>query len=123
MILKRYGEQGFALVEAMIALAIVAGMSVLFFQTLSGSVQVAERIEIRRIAVLIAQSQLAAAEVGAIRSGDEGESAGLHWSLSVEPWDQTARSGGLQLQRQQVSVSLPGKSRPILVLDSLRASR
>ncbi|MGV3510856.1 MAG: PulJ/GspJ family protein [Novosphingobium sp.] len=123
MILKRRTERGFALVEAMVALAIVAGMSVLFFQTLSGSSRAAEGIEVRRLAVLIAQSQLAAAEAGAIRPGEEGESAGMHWSLSAEPWEQTARSGGLQLQKLQVSVSLAGSSRPVMVLESLRASR
>lgn len=115
-------ERGFALVEAMVALAIVAMMSVLFFQTLAGSAAAAKGIEMRRMAVLVAQSQLAAAQAGAIRPDDDGDSAGMHWSLAVEPWEQGARSGGLPLQRLWVTVSVAGSSRPVVVLESLRPS-
>lgn len=115
-------EGGFALVEAMVALAIVAMMSVLFFQTLAGSAAAAKGIEARRMAVLVAQSQLAAAQAGAVGPDDEGDSAGLHWSLGVEPWEQGARSGGLPLERLRVSVSAVGSSRPVVVLESLRST-
>lgn len=115
-------ERGFALVEAMVALAIVAVMSVLFFQTLAGSASASKGIEARRMAVLVAQSQLAAAQAGAIRPDDDGDSAGMHWSLAVEPWEQGARAGGLPLERLRVSVSAAGSSRPVVVLESLRPS-
>lgn len=123
MTMAQRDEHGFALVEALVALAIVAVMSGLFFQTLSGSARAAKGIEARRLAVLIAQSQLAAAQGGAIRSGDEGNSAGLHWSLSREPWGQGARSSGLALERLRVSVSTPGSSRPVVTLESLQATQ
>ncbi|MDT0508407.1 type II secretion system protein [Novosphingobium sp. MMS21-SN21R] len=121
MIKPRPEERGFALVEALVALAIIAGMAGLFYQTLTGSIEASRGIEARRIAVLVAQSQLAAAEAGAIRSGDEGDSAGLHWTVSIEPWDQGARSGNLTLERVQVAVSAPPSLRPVMSLESLRA--
>ncbi len=123
MIVPRLDERGFALVEALVALAIIAVMSGLFFQTLSGSVQASRGIEARRLAVLIAQSQLAAAEAGAIRSADEGDSVGMHWTVEIEPWGQGARSGSLALDRIVVSVVAPGSSRPAMTLESLRASQ
>lgn len=119
----RLDERGFALVEALVALAIIAAMSGLFYQTLSSSAHASRGIEARRLAVLVAQSQLAAAEAGAIRSGDEGDSAGMHWTVAVEPWDQGARSGSLALERVQVSVTAPGSSQPVVALESLRASK
>lgn len=117
---RESGETGHVLVEALIAVLIVAGMTGLLFDTLSAQARAARQLDERRAAVLVARSRLAAALAGEAMA-DEGETDGLHWSLSIEPYDSGARSGPLELSLVRVEVTEPATpKRPLALLQSLK---
>ena len=105
-------------VEAMVAVLIVALMAGLWFETLGSAARRQRGGADRRMAMLVAQSQLATVGVlnavipGSV-TGQDGEFA---WRIAVEP----AESAGLA--QVTVSVSRPG-GRPLATLQTLRLGR
>ena len=116
-------EAGHVLAEAMVAVLIVAAMTALFFQTVAAKAQATRQVELRRSATMVASSRLAMAMAGGLSGGlpTEGEETGLHWSVTISPYEANARSGPVRLEQVRVSVApqaAPGN--PLVVLDSLR---
>jgi general secretion pathway protein I len=100
-------DTGSVFVEAVIAAAIVAMALGATFRVIADTAQRGRAVDIRRAALLIAQSRMAA--VGSEIPLRPGESAGLSgdmvWRVEVEPWseaDGTSAAG--PLLRVNVSV-------------------
>lgn len=117
---RRRGERGFVLLDAMIAMAIVALVGMMFVQTLQGSNMAQRRVTLMREATLIARSQLALAQEGAATRAMSSNSR-LTWQVSDEPVEGTP--GGPGLLAIIVTVFDRGTGRPLVVLHSLRLAR
>lgn len=115
---------GFALIETLIATAIIAAMLGLTFQTMQNQARGARMVEDRRKAMLVAQSQLAA--IGASNSTAFGEtrgvSDGINWRVSVTPY-RSGVSSAVRLQSVRVSTGLVGNSRALVTLNTLRVAQ
>jgi type II secretory pathway pseudopilin PulG len=98
-------ETGSVLVEALVAVLIVAAMAGLWFDTLAQGVRQQRTLADRRTAMLVAQSQLAAASVRN-PSGQEssGVNAGMEWRTSIEPFP----AAGEGIERVTVTVGRAG---------------
>lgn len=112
-----HGESGTVLVEALVAVLIVAAMAGLWFDTLGQGVRQQRTVADRRIAILVAQSQLAAAGVlqPAGRQDSNGSDAGMTWRTSIEPYP----DAGEGVEKITVSVGKPGGT-DLASLQSLR---
>lgn len=114
-------EQGFTLLEVLVAFVIAAlALGVLFHGSLGGlrTAQVAGRYE---EAVTRAQSHLAALTAGSLTPGDrQGEDGnGFHWRVRVAPVA-LAATGSSALYAVNVSISWMDGSRRSVELDSER---
>jgi type II secretory pathway pseudopilin PulG len=121
---KRRDEKGFALVETLVATAIIAAMLGVTFQSIESGAQQTRMIEDRRQAMLIAQSQLTA--VGSAQSTSLGETSGLtsgiRWRLLVEPYRANQQSGA-KLEQVSVIAGLANEKRDLVILKTIRVSR
>jgi type II secretory pathway pseudopilin PulG len=83
--LKSRKAGGFALVETLVASAIIAGMLGVVFQVIETGARQIRSVENRRLAILVAQSQLAA--VGAAQNNSFGETTGVtggvRWRIKI----------------------------------------
>jgi type II secretory pathway component PulJ len=79
-------DQGFALVEAVVALGIVAAIFGATFQTLAMARRAMAAAEERRVAMLEAQSVVAqlGATIPLIPGTSSGQSDNLHWRIDVD---------------------------------------
>lgn len=109
-------EQGYVFVETLIAAAIVAAMVAVMFQSVQAVTSRAHALDDRRLAMLIAQSQLAAAGV-ALTGSAAGVDGAFAWRVEAAP-DAGAETG---LERITVRVDKAGK--PLASLSSLRLAR
>lgn len=119
------GEQGFSLIETLIATAIIATMMAMTYRTIGGNAQAARAAADRQLAVLVGRSALdlvAGAEPG---SGlpRRGEQAGMVWRADVKPYGDGARDAGPLLFLVAVEVAKPGAARPLLRLETLKVAR
>jgi prepilin-type N-terminal cleavage/methylation domain-containing protein len=119
---RRQDERGFTLPEALVASAIVAAMLGVTLNVVQNNARAARINEERRAALLVAQSQLAVAQVAvAGRFAErEGESGGIGWRLRVEPY----RSGqsGLDLDQLTVTAGQGPSGQPLVELTTLRVA-
>lgn len=120
----RDDERGIAVIEAMIALGVIAAMIAMLFASL-GSFATQERlVRDRRAAVLVARSLLeqASGPDGPVLSprGSDGEFA---WSIATAPYGGGAFDSGPALQVVTVSVARAGSSRALVQLRTLRFGR
>ncbi|MBC7520712.1 MAG: type II secretion system protein [Sandarakinorhabdus sp.] len=99
-------ERGSVLVEALVAVLIVAAMAGLWFDTLAQGVRQQGTLADRRIAMLVAQSRLAVAGVAHAGGGQDssGSNAGMDWRIRVEPYP----DAGDGIEMITVSVGKPG---------------
>ncbi len=114
----RGGEVGSLVIEALVAVLIVAAMAGLWFQTLGSAAHGQRGTADRRLAYLIAQSRLATvgvlnSVVPGVTSGNDGAFA---WTVDIEP------AGQPGLARVTVNVT-GGDARPLATLTSLRFGR
>lgn len=116
-------DGGFTLPEALVASAIVAAMLGVTLNVVQNSARAARINEERRAALLVAQSQIAVAEVAvAGRFAErEGRSGAISWQLRVEPYRGTSASPALD----QITVTAgEGPSgQPLVELTTLRMAR
>ena len=113
-------ERGSILVEALVAVLIVAAMAGLWFETLGGAARQQRRAADARLAMLVAQSQMATVGViNAVAPGvTSGSDAGYDWRIEVEP--QADAGPGLD----RVTVAVDGRDgRRRATLASLRPGR
>lgn len=110
-------ETGAVLVEALVAVLIVATMAGVWFGTVNDNARAQLGLADRRTAMLVAQSQLATVGVlGAIAPGERvGSDAGMNYVITITP-------ATALLNRVTVSVMRPGGS-PLAVLETLKAGR
>ena len=116
-------QSGFALVETLIATAIIAGMLGVTFQAIQASARTSQMVEDRRLATLVAQTQMAA--IGASVTGNFGETrgttSGINWRITAVPYQQ-GQSGG-RIKLDLISVSAGNGARELVTLRTLRLSR
>lgn len=81
-------EQGFTLPEALVASAVVAAMLGVTLNVVQNNARAARVNEERRAALLVAQSQLAVAEVAVPGrfATREGRSGTISWQMRIEPY-------------------------------------
>ncbi|MFM9976617.1 MAG: prepilin-type N-terminal cleavage/methylation domain-containing protein [Sphingomonadaceae bacterium] len=114
-------EAGFGLVETLIAMAIVAMMTAMVFNTIALNARTMTAVTERRAAALLATSALDAA-VGGTGVAEAGQSGALRWQVAVEPYRPASdQAPGLDLVT--VTVSPVAANRVVLRLRSLRISR
>lgn len=116
----RRGERGFLLLDAMIAMAIVALIGAMFAQALQGSALTQRRLVLVREATLVARSQLSLAQEGAVMSA-AGSNDRLSWRVRNEPVAGTPDGPGLLAITVTVADAATG--RPLVVLRSLKLAR
>jgi type II secretory pathway pseudopilin PulG len=111
------GETGAVLIEALVAVLIIAGLAGVWFQTVNDNARTQVGLAERRTAMLVAQSQLATVGVlGAVTPGERvGSDAGMNYTIRV-----AAAADGLN--RVTVTVARPGGG-PLAVLETLKAGR
>lgn len=117
MTVRGAGETGSVLVEALVAVLIIAAMSGLWFETLARGARAGRSADDRRLAMLVAQSQLATVGVvSAIAPGTtSGSDAGLDWRIAV------SRAGDAGAGVQRVGVDVTGPQGDVLArLQTLR---
>lgn len=118
-------EQGFVLVDAMVALSVFAVMSAMLFQTVSSTTLTKRQLFESRRAVLIAQSRLAELQdhdsSNALQNtGQEGNFA---WRTAVEPTESGATDNSRGLETVRVTVTHSESGRVVVTLKSLRLAR
>lgn len=120
---RRHSDRGFTLPEALVASAIVAAMLGVTLNVVQNNARAARINEERRAALLVAQSQLAVAEVAVPGrfATREGESGGIGWRLRVEPY----RGGltGLGLDQLTVTAGQGPSGQPLVELTTLRVAQ
>jgi len=114
------GEAGFALLDAMVALAILGVVLGLFFEVVQTTIAARRHALESRQAVMIATSQLALARTVPALAG-AGQHGALRWRTTVDPYAGQANSRGLQRVTVTVSDSQTGRDR--LTLSTLRLAR
>lgn len=121
---QRHRERGIAVIEAMIALAVIAAMIAMLFASLSSFATHERLVRDRRAAVLVARSLLeqASGPDGPVLRprGSDGEFA---WSIATSPYGGGAFDSGPALQVVTVSVARAGSSRALVQLRTLRFGR
>jgi Tfp pilus assembly protein PilV len=119
---RQIREWGFTLPEALVASAIVAAMLGVTLNVVQNNARAARINEERRAALLVAQSQLAVAEVAVPGrfAAREGESGGIGWQLRIEPFRGAIASPALD----QITVTAgEGPSgQPLVELTTLRVA-
>lgn len=120
-------EAGSVFIEALVATAIVAMILVATLRVVADGAAHARAVEDRRLALLLARSQLAA--VGSqtpLEAGENGGSAGaLLWTVRIDPYsdptgDQSAASSAGDLWQVRVAVRRRETRRDLVVLDTVR---
>lgn len=118
----RHDEAGFLLVEALVALAIIAVMSTLVFTTVVQSAHTAATINQRREAMLLARSVLAAATIDSATNAipEHGSDGAFDWQITTQSH---SGEGGLQLSDVSVRIIDRASGRDLARLDGLKAQR
>lgn len=114
---------GFTLVETLIALAIIAGAMAATLRVVVGQAHATRSVDERRIAMLVAQSQLAALAAAADTGQFEtrGRTSGVDWRVEIAPYP--TRFARPKIESITVSAGSGANGRPLAVLHSLRLAR
>lgn len=110
--MSRAGESGFALIDAMVALGLLAMTTAMFVAAVQSAALARRHAALVDRATLIAQSALAQAIAGP-SSTHAGRDGDLAWQAEVRPW-----SG--RLEQITVTVSRPPDRHPVARLATLR---
>ena len=118
-------DAGFAIVEALIGSAIIAVTLVAMYGAIVESAARNRMAEARRMAMLIAQSQMSAigATIPAVPGITEGTEGNFYWRVDIEPYnDGPPRSPVGQLCKATVVVENAHRA-PLANLDTLILAR
>jgi type II secretion system protein I len=118
-------EEGFALLDAMVALAIFAVMSALLFQTVSSTILAKRHVNDSRRAILIAQSRLAELqeEQGNNSMQADGREGNYVWRAYVVRLANTAADNSRGLEKISVTIIDSKTNHVVVDLKSLRLAR
>lgn len=121
--LRDQSSAGYLLIEALVALAIVAVMASLLFGTVIQTSQAALLVGDRRQAVLLARSVLAAAtvETGIPPIPEAGTDGPFAWSINRNGFN--GAGGSIRLQQVVVTISRRSDGRLLARLAGADASR
>lgn len=119
---NRRNGRGFTLPEALVASAIVAAMLGVTLSVVQNNARAARINEERRAALLVAQSQLAIAEVAVPGrlAAREGKSGTIGWALRIEPYRGALASPALD--RITVTAGEGPTGQPLVELTTLRVA-
>lgn len=111
--MNKSGQEGFSLVEVLVALAILGGASAVLTGILAMGVARHHDTEMRSLAESLAHSLLA--QVGQSISLPQGERTGhaepdLDWTLTSEPYGSPDQQRNWPVKPRQISVSVRWKS-------------
>ena len=114
------GEVGFSLPETLVASAIVAAMLGATLNAVQDNARAARVNEERRAALLVAQSQLAAARVTLPDrlASLEGRSGDIGWTVRIEPY--RGALANPPLDRITVTAGTGPTDRPLVEISTLR---
>jgi general secretion pathway protein I len=95
--MRARGEDGFTLIETLVALVIMIGVATLLYRGFSGALTASSAAEGAEAALLVAQSRLAALGIETplapgVAEGREGEAS---WRIAVRPYAAAAEGDGL----------------------------
>ncbi|MFA5989883.1 MAG: type II secretion system protein [Sphingomonas sp.] len=111
---------GFTLVETLIASAIIAAMLGVALQAVLASARAKHMVEDRRLATLVARSQLAAAaaSTGAGLLDARGKTSNIDWRVRIEPF--STRFAQPRLEQIIVTTGQSPSGKPLVELRSVR---
>jgi prepilin-type N-terminal cleavage/methylation domain-containing protein len=109
-------DQGFSLIETLIALAIVAAMTAALVGTTAQDARTRLAVQHRREALMVAQSALD--QVADVNAANGGQWRGYSWTVAREPFEQSDPLDRHPLE--QISVVVSGSDREILRLTTVR---
>ncbi len=122
--IRQTNENGFALAETLVSAAIIAAMLGVTFQSITISAQQSRMIEQRRLALLVAQSQIAVSDAVTSTSFGEarGVTVGINWRVSVTPY-QGATPSSVPIELVTVSAGNGTGGASLITLKTLRIAR
>lgn len=111
-------DQGFSLIEALVALAIIAALAGALAGALGDHARAARMIAERRSALVVAQSAMA--RIAAGERVDSGSDGALVWHAAREPYDAggalgAGTAGSIDLPLEQVRIDVEDGARHHLV--------
>jgi general secretion pathway protein I len=110
-------ERGFSLIEAVVALAIVAAITSAFLASLAHAARLESATNLRTRAVLVAQSALDRAVTG--EPARSGRALDLAWQISAKPYGQGDPLDRARLEEIDVAVGTD-PARPLVQLHTIR---
>lgn len=117
-------ERGMALLEALIACAIIAAMMGVMYQAMQTHARAAYRLNDQRKAVLVAQSLMArvGADLALAPGETDGTQNGLRWRIEMERYrgEGVSPNDDPALMQIAVTVSPPQTGKPVFTLETLR---
>jgi len=121
----RPSEEGFSLIETLVSLAVIAGMSGMLFAAISAHAQAAGRVVQKREAILLARSLLAQATMpeGPGQLADTGRWRDFSWRFTRRTVGGGARDTTVPLQRVRIDVIDGTTGRRLVSVQTLRLSQ
>ncbi|CAM8663144.1 type II secretion system protein [Sphingobium sp. H39-3-25] len=115
-------EAGFSLVETLVSLAVIAGMSAMLFDSVSTHALAGNRTAQKREAVLLARSLLAHASItsGPGELPESGHQGDLAWRYTHHTVRSEARDSAAALQQVRIDVLDRNTGRQLVRVETLR---
>ena len=108
-----YSDEGFSLIEALVALAVLAIATVGLMRTVEAHIDSTRGVERRTAAMWVAENRLAELEAGIRPEGDNVEMMGQQWRIQVA----RRTTDDPEIQRVRISVFPQNESGALASLD------
>lgn len=108
------GDAGFSLIEALVALAVLAIATVGLMRTVESHIDSTRGVERRTTAMWVAENRLAELEIaGPSAAGEQVEMMGQQWRVAVD----RRRTDDPEIERVRIDVFATGENAPLASLD------